>query len=70
MRFLADQDVYAVTINFLRSLGHEVVTASQLSMARAKDLELLSPHTIKKKFSSPATATLELWFSFRLPGRA
>ena len=41
MKFLADQDVYAVTISFLRDLGHEVVTAAQLSMSRAKDFELL-----------------------------
>jgi predicted nuclease of predicted toxin-antitoxin system len=41
MKFLADQDVYAVTIGVLRDLGHEVVTAAQLSMSRAKDFELL-----------------------------
>ena len=41
MRFLTDQDVYAVTIRFLSGLGHDVVTASQLGMARAADLELL-----------------------------
>ena len=29
MRFLADQDVYGVTIQFLRGLGHEVVTAAE-----------------------------------------
>jgi predicted nuclease of predicted toxin-antitoxin system len=41
MRFFADQDVYAITINFLRGLGHDVVTASQLGMAKAEDAELL-----------------------------
>lgn len=41
MRFLADQDVYAVTINFLRGLGHEVVPVAQLGMAQAEDAELL-----------------------------
>lgn len=41
MNFLADQDVYAVTIGFLRDLGHDVVTAAQLGMSRAKDSELL-----------------------------
>jgi predicted nuclease of predicted toxin-antitoxin system len=41
MKFLADQDVYAATVNFLKDLGHDVVTASQLGMARAKDVLLL-----------------------------
>lgn len=41
MRFLADQDVYALTINFLRGLGNDVVTAAQLGMAQAEDAELL-----------------------------
>lgn len=41
MQFLADQDVYTVTISFLRELGHEVVAAAQLGMAKAKDVELL-----------------------------
>jgi predicted nuclease of predicted toxin-antitoxin system len=41
MKFLADQDVYAATINFLMNLGHDVVTAAQLGMARAKDFQLL-----------------------------
>ena len=42
MRFLTDQDVYAVTITFLRNLGHDVTTAAQLGLARAEDSELLS----------------------------
>jgi len=37
MRFLADQDVYASTVRYLRSLGHEVVTASELGLAEADD---------------------------------
>jgi predicted nuclease of predicted toxin-antitoxin system len=41
MRFLADQDVYALTINFLRGLGNDVVTAAQLGMAQAEDAGLL-----------------------------
>ena len=36
MRFLADQDVYAVTIRLLSGMGHDVVTASQLGLARAR----------------------------------
>ena len=41
MKFLADQDVYAITIVFLRGLGHDVVTAAQLGLAQAADSELL-----------------------------
>jgi predicted nuclease of predicted toxin-antitoxin system len=41
MRLLLDQDVYAITAEFLKSLGHELITASDLGLARAKDTELL-----------------------------
>jgi hypothetical protein len=35
VRFLCDQDVYAVTAQFLRDLSHNVVTASELGLSRA-----------------------------------
>lgn len=41
MKLLLDQDVYAVTERFLREQGHDVATASQLGLSRAKDAELL-----------------------------
>jgi predicted nuclease of predicted toxin-antitoxin system len=41
MRFLTDQDVYAATIQLLRGLGHDVVTAAQLGLAQAQDNALL-----------------------------
>jgi predicted nuclease of predicted toxin-antitoxin system len=41
MKFLADQDVWAVTISYLRGLGHDVVRAAQLGLAQAEDAELL-----------------------------
>ena len=41
MRFLADQDVHAITIAFLNGLGHDVVRAAQLGLATAADAELL-----------------------------
>ena len=41
MRFLTDQDVYAITIRFLSGLGHDVVTAAQLGLAQAENLQLL-----------------------------
>lgn len=42
MKFLADQDVYAGTINFLRSLDHDVITARQAGASQASDTELLT----------------------------
>jgi predicted nuclease of predicted toxin-antitoxin system len=42
MRFVADQDVWAVTLNLLRSNGHDVVTASELQLSRADDEDLLA----------------------------
>jgi predicted nuclease of predicted toxin-antitoxin system len=41
MKFLLDQDVYALTERFLREQGHDVVTASQLGLSRASDSDLL-----------------------------
>lgn len=41
MKFLADQDVWAVTTQFLRSQGHDVVTASDLELSSAEDEDLL-----------------------------
>lgn len=41
MRFLADHDVYAVTSNFVRDLGHDVVVAAQAGMAQAEDAHFL-----------------------------
>jgi len=29
MRFLADQNVFMVTVSFLKSLGHDVVSAAE-----------------------------------------
>lgn len=41
MRFLVDQDVYAATTRFLKSLGHDAITASELGLAEASDETLL-----------------------------
>jgi predicted nuclease of predicted toxin-antitoxin system len=41
MKFLLDQDVYALTEHFLREQGYDVATASQLGLCRALDSELL-----------------------------
>ena len=41
MKFLLDQDVYALTERFLREQGYDVTTASELGLSRAQDSELL-----------------------------
>lgn len=41
MKFLLDQDVYAVTERFLINLGHDVVPVAQLGLSRADDEEIL-----------------------------
>ena len=40
MRVLADQDVYEKTVQFLRSLGHDVRTAAQEGLSTAPDSEV------------------------------
>jgi len=42
VKFLLDQDIYALTDRFLRQLGHNVVRAAELGLSRAPDSELLS----------------------------
>jgi predicted nuclease of predicted toxin-antitoxin system len=41
MKFLLDQDIYALTERFLRKQGHDVVTAAELGLSRATDSDLL-----------------------------
>lgn len=41
MKFLLDQDVYALTEHFLREQGYDVTTASELGLSRADDSQLL-----------------------------
>ena len=41
MKFLLDQDVYALTERFLREQGYDVITASELGLSRAADVDLL-----------------------------
>jgi predicted nuclease of predicted toxin-antitoxin system len=41
MKFLLDQDVYALTERFLREQKYDVVTVSELGLSRAQDSDLL-----------------------------
>ena len=42
MKFFADQDVYAVTVRYLRALGHDVLTAAECGAAQTADAEIIS----------------------------
>jgi predicted nuclease of predicted toxin-antitoxin system len=41
MRFLLDQDVYALTARFLENAGHDVIQVKQLGLSQASDEEIL-----------------------------
>ncbi|MEH2143102.1 DUF5615 family PIN-like protein [Nostoc sp.] len=41
MRFLLNQDVYAVTARFLVNAGHDVVLVAQIGLSQASDEEIL-----------------------------
>jgi predicted nuclease of predicted toxin-antitoxin system len=41
MRFLLDQDVYAITARFLSALMHDVVTVAEIGCSQAADVALL-----------------------------
>ena len=41
MHFLADQDIWKVTLDLLKGWGHDVLQASEIEMARASDEALL-----------------------------
>ena len=49
MKFLTDQDVYALTVSFLRNLGHDVIIAAEIGMSRATDSALLARATSGKR---------------------
>lgn len=42
MRFLLDQDVWAVTARLLHDAGHDVVTVASIGLAKANDADLLT----------------------------
>ncbi len=41
MKLFLDQDVYAITIRFLQSLNHDILTATASGNARTSDIDLL-----------------------------
>ncbi|HEY7493214.1 MAG TPA: DUF5615 family PIN-like protein [Candidatus Tectomicrobia bacterium] len=49
MRFILDQDIYAITARFLRDFDHDIVTAADLGASRAADEELLAIAQVHKR---------------------
>lgn len=49
MKLLIDHDVYHATAEFLRGLGHEVVTAEEIGMAEASDTQLLQESQLQER---------------------
>jgi predicted nuclease of predicted toxin-antitoxin system len=41
MKLLTDQDVYVITVRYLRNLGYDVITAYEIGLSKAKDIDLL-----------------------------
>ena len=41
MKFLLDQDIYAITSRFLSGLGHDIVIVAEIGYAQADDSDLL-----------------------------
>lgn len=41
MKFLLDQDVYAITARFLAALGHDVIRAVEVGLSRSSDDDIL-----------------------------
>ena len=69
MKFLLDQDVYAITERFLRSAGHDVMTASDLGLSRASDETVLRTAREHGRILVPATITLAGWFLSTQPAQ-
>jgi len=65
MRFLTDQDVYAVTAQLLRNLGHDVATAAELGLSRATDATLLPTAKVQERiFITRDRETSAIWSSW------
>ncbi len=41
MKLFIDQDVYAMTVRYLRDLGHDVVTVAERGLSGSDDIDLL-----------------------------
>jgi len=41
LKFLLDQDVYAITVRFLTALGHDAIRAAEVGLSTASDEDIL-----------------------------
>ena len=70
MKFLLDQDVFAVTGRFLSALGHDVQTASAMDLSSADDSVLLEQAQKQDRIVlSPVIEISGAWSSFVARGR-
>jgi len=60
VKFLLDQDVYALTERFLRGLGYDIVTAAELGLSRAADVDLLKTAGNKNASLSRVTGIMAI----------
>jgi predicted nuclease of predicted toxin-antitoxin system len=49
VKFLADQDIWRVTLDLLRSCDHDVLSAGEIGMARGSDQDLLAKASEDKR---------------------
>jgi len=56
VRFLADQDVYWITVEWLRKEGHDVVTAKELGKAIARVVG--KPGTLRFRLARETSASV------------
>ncbi len=49
MRLLVDQDIYKITIDHIRQLGHDLITARELGLQQATDEDLLKRGRVEKR---------------------
>ena len=61
MRFLLNQDVYAITARFLSNMGHDVVQVAEMGLARAEDEEILRVAQDQGRILVTGTGTMATW---------
>lgn len=65
MKLLTDNDVYKITVDFLRHHGHDVVTAKELELHESSDKNYWSKLKLQADYLSREIRILECWSSLR-----
>ena len=65
MRFLLDQDVYAITARFLSDLGHDVVPVGAIGLAQAEDEAILRVAQGQGRILVTRDRVMAIWFSYK-----